>query len=101
MFLKPLGGERVLELSCYGGLVEPYVFTPASADITVVCLPLRMDDIQLCKEITRLKTELQKLVSNPGKLKSSLLAQLLVLLNSIDIHRPAGWVTYVFYSQFF
>uniref|UniRef100_A0A3Q4I8P4 Zgc:171844 n=1 Tax=Neolamprologus brichardi TaxID=32507 RepID=A0A3Q4I8P4_NEOBR len=31
-----------------------------------------MDDIQLCKEITRLKQELQKLVSIPGKLKSSL-----------------------------
>lgn len=28
-----------------------------------------MDDIQLCREITRLKTELQKLVSIPGKLK--------------------------------
>ncbi|XP_034567288.1 bMERB domain-containing protein 1 [Notolabrus celidotus] len=29
-----------------------------------------MDDIQLCKEITRLKTELQKLVSAPDKKKS-------------------------------
>nr|XP_046271018.1 bMERB domain-containing protein 1 isoform X6 [Scatophagus argus] len=29
-----------------------------------------MDDIQLCKEITRLKTELQKLVSIPDKDKS-------------------------------
>ncbi|KAE8282870.1 putative protein C16orf45-like protein [Larimichthys crocea] len=29
-----------------------------------------MDDIQLCKEITRLKTELQKLVSLPDKDKS-------------------------------
>uniref|UniRef100_UPI0037E7905B bMERB domain-containing protein 1 n=1 Tax=Semicossyphus pulcher TaxID=241346 RepID=UPI0037E7905B len=29
-----------------------------------------MDDIQLCKEITRLKTELQKLVSIPEKEKS-------------------------------
>ncbi|KAM6966632.1 bMERB domain-containing protein 1 [Tautogolabrus adspersus] len=29
-----------------------------------------MDDIQLCKEITRLKTELQKLVSIPDKEKS-------------------------------
>ncbi|KAK6479677.1 bMERB domain-containing protein 1-like [Huso huso] len=29
-----------------------------------------MDDIQLCKEITRLKKELQKLVSIPGKDKS-------------------------------
>lgn len=27
----------------------------------------RMDDIQLCKEISRLKTELQKLLSLPGK----------------------------------
>ncbi|KAK5856766.1 hypothetical protein PBY51_008338 [Eleginops maclovinus] len=30
-----------------------------------------MDDIQLCKEITRLKTELQKLVSIPDKEKSN------------------------------
>lgn len=30
-----------------------------------LCL-CRMDDIQLCKEITRLKTELHKLVSVPG-----------------------------------
>jgi hypothetical protein len=30
--------------------------------------PLRMDDIQLCKEITRLKKELQKLVSVSGRL---------------------------------
>ncbi|XP_034749953.1 bMERB domain-containing protein 1 isoform X2 [Etheostoma cragini] len=29
-----------------------------------------MDDIQLCREITRLKTELQKLVSTPDKEKS-------------------------------
>ena len=33
----------------------------------VFCFPLRMDDIQLCKEITRLKQELQKLVSVPGE----------------------------------
>lgn len=30
-------------------------------------VPRRMDDIQLCKEITRLKKELQKLVSIPGE----------------------------------
>lgn len=29
----------------------------------------RMDDIQLCKEITRLKKELHKLVSLPGRRK--------------------------------
>lgn len=29
----------------------------------------RMDDIQLCKEITRLKTELHKLVSVPGSVE--------------------------------
>ncbi|XP_016110924.1 uncharacterized protein C16orf45-like [Sinocyclocheilus grahami] len=32
-----------------------------------------MDDIQLCKEITRLKKELQKLLSIPGEIWESLL----------------------------
>lgn len=35
--------------------------------LTLSCYSLRMDDIQLCKEITRLKKELQKLVSIPGE----------------------------------
>lgn len=34
----------------------------------LLCLH-RMDDIQLCKEITRLKTELHKLVSVPGSVE--------------------------------
>ncbi|XP_015252647.1 PREDICTED: uncharacterized protein C16orf45-like [Cyprinodon variegatus] len=35
------------------------------------CQTNRMDDIQLCKEITRLKKELHKLVSIPDKEKSN------------------------------
>lgn len=36
----------------------------------------RMDDIQLCKEITRLKTELHRLVSVPGRTKVRRLKQM-------------------------
>ncbi len=36
-----------------------------------VLLVCRMDDVQLCKEITRLKKELQKLVSVPGEIWES------------------------------
>uniref|UniRef100_A0A3Q2PAG9 Zgc:171844 n=1 Tax=Fundulus heteroclitus TaxID=8078 RepID=A0A3Q2PAG9_FUNHE len=43
-----------------------------------------MDDIQLCKEITKLKQELQRLVTIPGKLKNVFLEKEEELLKQIN-----------------
>ena len=46
---------------------------PCALGIVVISPPFsicRMDDIQLCKEISRLKKELQKLIALPGELST-------------------------------
>lgn len=58
-FFCPIGESRVR------GVWHVAALRRVRVSSALLCLH-RMDDIQLCKEITRLKTELHKLVSVPG-----------------------------------
>lgn len=56
--------ERITLQCCFGGS-EPFL-SQSFPQCCHLCL-CRMDDIQLCKEISRLKKDLQKLIALPGK----------------------------------
>lgn len=58
--------STVIFIICSAYISALFLFMCACVSFTPSCLN-RMDDIQLCKEITRLKKELHKLVSIPGR----------------------------------
>lgn len=58
--------SAVIFIICSAYISALFLFMCACVSFTPSCLN-RMDDIQLCKEITRLKKELHKLVSIPGR----------------------------------